>query len=61
LKEWFEFANRFWDFSKHFEGIRNYSTLAEKREDLVLLKKLESLVETHLVKEWENIKKNIKD
>jgi len=55
MREWFDFAFKFWEFSKTFDGINNYSTLAEKREDVVLLKKLQELVEVHLEQDWAKI------
>jgi len=48
LQEWFSFAFRFWEFTKTFNGIIDYSSLAQKREDGLLLAHIEEITEKQL-------------
>jgi hypothetical protein len=36
LESWFEFAQKFWEFTDGYVGLTEYSTLEERNEDILL-------------------------
>jgi hypothetical protein len=36
LESWFQFAQKFWEFTDGYVGLTEYSTLEEREEDILL-------------------------
>ena len=37
LESWFKFAQAFWEFTDGYTGLTDYSTLEERKEDILLV------------------------
>jgi hypothetical protein len=44
LESWFRYAQSFWDFTDNYVGLTDYSTLEERKEDIVLLEFIKKLI-----------------
>ena len=52
INEWFDWASRFWEFSKSLNHLIDFRNLSEKREDLLVIKFIDELVDRHLEQDW---------
>lgn len=44
LESWFQFAQRFWEFTDGYVGLTFYSTLKERKKDILLLEFTKKLI-----------------
>ena len=60
IKNWFDFAGDFWEFSKSLNHLIDFRSLSQKREDLLVIKCIDELVDRNLENDWKlKIKKLI--
>jgi hypothetical protein len=44
LESWFQFAQKFWEFTDGYAGLTEYSTLEERNEDILLFEFTKKLI-----------------
>jgi hypothetical protein len=44
LESWFQFAQKFWEFTDGYVGLTEYSTLEERKEDILLFEFTKKLI-----------------
>jgi hypothetical protein len=44
LESWFQFAQKFWEFTDGYAGLTEYSTLEERKEDILLCEFTKKLI-----------------
>jgi hypothetical protein len=44
IQSFFKFAESFWNFTDNYVGLTEYSTLEERKEDLLLFEKIKELI-----------------
>ncbi len=47
LNEWFKFAEHMWDYTKQLRNLEYFSTLQQKKEDLLIIGIINLLVQKH--------------
>jgi hypothetical protein len=47
LESWFKFAQAFWEFTDGYSGLTEYSTLEERKEDILLVEFTKKLISKH--------------
>jgi hypothetical protein len=60
LETWFHFAQKFWEFTDGFAGLTNYSSLEERKEDILLFEFTKKLIadnfeDCQMVKKYEHM------
>jgi hypothetical protein len=56
IQSFFKFAESFWNFTDNYVGLTEYSTLEERKEDLLLFEKIKELISEN----FENIEESKK-
>ena len=59
LESWFKFAQAFWEFTDGYTGLTDYSTLEERKEDILLVEFSNKLIYNHF-EEPESVQKHEK-
>lgn len=54
ISEWLNFAKTFWLFSGNFEGLKEYQTLSQKREDQIAQAIIEEIVNREYIDGWKS-------
>ena len=44
LQSWFQFAQKFWEFTDGYVGLTEYTTLEERNEDILLFEFIKKLI-----------------
>lgn len=44
LEQWFQFAQKFWDFTDGYTGLTEYCTIEERNEDILLYEFTKNLI-----------------
>ena len=44
LESWFQFAQKFWEFTDRYSGLTEYSTLEERKEDILVFEFIKKLI-----------------
>ena len=44
LESWFQFARKFWEFTNVYSDLNNYSTVEERKEDILLFEFTKKLI-----------------
>ena len=44
LETWFQFAHKFWEFTDGYSGLTDYSTVEERKKDILLIDFIKKLI-----------------